>query len=349
MKPQTFKLTYVLLTLFALLILDFASFPLIAEAQPPTIIYVDPELTVPLVDSTFSINISIANVTDLCGWEFKLFYQNSILNATSCEEGPFLKSGGSTAFYVPKFDDNYNETHGLVGMICMLNDFTNGGVNGNGVLASVTFKAIRGGNSSLALRDTKLRDRDIQPIDHTTADGNVHVLGIGDIAVTGVNPLKTIVGQGYPMRINVTVENRGDLTETFNVTTFANDTSIQNKTITLTSKNSTTVTFTWSTTGFAKGNYTISAYAWPLPNEVNEDNNRLTNGSVLVSIPGDVDGDINGGQYDVFLYDAVKLLACYGFKEDTPGYNPNCDIDDDGRIFLYDAVILLSHYGEKYP
>jgi hypothetical protein len=133
------------------------------------------------------------------------------------------------------------------------------------------------------------------------------------------------------------------------VTTFANDTSIQNKTITLTSKNSTTVTFTWSTTGFAKGNYTISAYAWPLPNEVNEDNNRLTNGSVLVSIPGDVDGDINGGQYDVFLYDAVKLLACYGFKEDTPGYNPNCDIDDDGRIFLYDAVILLSHYGEKYP
>jgi len=320
-----------------------------AVAQSTTTLYVDPELSTALLNSTFSINISIANVSDLCGFEFKLFYQNSILNATGYEEGPFLKSGGSTSFYAPAFTDNYNETHGLVGMICTLNDFINGGVNGSGVLASVTFKAILGGNSSLALRDTKLRDRNIQPIDHTTTDGNVHVIGIIDIAVTSVNPLKTIVGQGYPMRINVTVRNQGDLTETFNVTTYANDTSIQNKTITLTSKNSTTVTFSWSTTGFAKGNYTISAYAWPLPNEIDEGNNRLTNGSVLVSIPGDVDGDINGGQYDVFLYDAVKLLACYGFKEGDLGYQPNCDIDDDGRIFLYDAVILLSHYGEKYP
>jgi len=332
----------VLLVLFASLVLEAPSFPLVAEAQSTTAVYLDPELIVTQVDSAFSINISIAGVIDLCGWEFKLYYQNSVLNATDYEEGSFLKSGGSTGFYVPRFTDNYNETHGLVGMICTLNDFTNGGVNGSGVLASVTFKAKGAGNSSLALRDTKLRDRDIQPIDHTTADGNVHVLGIGDIAVTGANPSKTIVGQGYPMRINVTVENQGDLTETFNVTTYANDTSIQNKTITLTSKNSTTVTFTWSTTGFAKGNYTISAYAWPVPGETDTADNIFVNGVVKVAIVGDING---GGQVNIL--DAILLGNAFDSAPGEPAWSPNADLNGDGSVNILDAIMLGNHFDEK--
>jgi hypothetical protein len=42
-----------------------------------------------------------------------------------------------------------------------------------------------------------------------------------DLAITNLEPSKTVVGQNYNMRANVTVENRGDSTETFNVTLYA--------------------------------------------------------------------------------------------------------------------------------
>ena len=168
---------------------------------------------------------------------------------------------------------------------------------------------------------------------------------IHDIAVTNVVPSKTVVGQGYSLNINVTATNQGDYTETFDVTVYANTTIIETKEVTLTNGVSTTLTFfIWNTTGLAKGNYTISAYAWPVPGETDLDDNTLTDGIVTVTIPGDVDAD-----FDVDLYDAVNLLVRYGAKAGQPQYDPNCDIDGDGDIDLYDAVILLAHYGQKYP
>ena len=175
--------------------------------------------------------------------------------------------------------------------------------------------------------------------------------GIHDVAVTNVTSSKTVVGQGYSLNINVTVANQGDFTETFNITAYYNETAItlpngkNHTTITLTSGNSTTITLTWNTTGVAKGNYTITAYAHPVPGETDTDNNtKYAEDEVCVSIPGDLDAD-----FDVDLYDAVKLLVIYGAKKGQPEYDPNCDIDGDGDIDLYDAVILLTHYGQKDP
>jgi hypothetical protein len=170
-----------------------------------------------------------------------------------------------------------------------------------------------------------------------------------DVAVTNVTSSKTVVGQGYSLTINVTIENQSETSETFNVTLYANATSIASQTVSLTIGNSTTITFTWDTSGFAMGNYTIWAYATPIPGEIQTADNTLANGSILVTIPGDVDGDLEDGHYDVDLFDAVKLLACYGAKEGDSNFDPNCDIDGSGQVFLFDAVILLSRYGQKYP
>jgi parallel beta-helix repeat protein len=120
--------------------------------------------------------------------------------------------------------------------------------------------------------------------------------------------------------------------------------AIQTQTITLESGTSTTLTFTWNTTGFAKGNYTIWAYATPVPGEIDTADNTFIGDIVTITIPGDMDGD-----FWVFLYDAVKLLSRYGAKIGNPQYDAVYDIDNDGRIFLYDAVILLAHYGQKDP
>ena len=173
-----------------------------------------------------------------------------------------------------------------------------------------------------------------------------------DVAVVDINLYKTIVGEGYSAFINVTVENQADLTCTFNVTVYAdlNVTTIGDEIIiglqnvTLTGGNSTIITFVWNTTGTVHGNYTISAYATPLPAEADLEDNTYIDNWIIVTIPGDVDGD-----FDVDLFDAVKLLKCYGAKKGQPSYDPHCDIDGDGDIDLFDAIILLKHYGQKDP
>ncbi|MEM2702777.1 MAG: dockerin type I domain-containing protein, partial [Candidatus Bathyarchaeia archaeon] len=195
--------------------------------------------------------------------------------------------------------------------------------------------------------DTKLLDNKDPPqqIPHTTTNGNVQVIGIHDIATTNLTPLKTIVGQGYTMNINVTVANQGDFTETFNVTLYANTTEIVTKEIILESGGSATITFAWNTTGFAKGNYTIWAYAWPVPGETNtEDNTKYFDEIVKVTIPGDVDGD-----FKVKMDDIMLLVKAFGSKIGQPKYDPNCDINYDGKISMDDIMIAVKNFGKHYP
>jgi len=116
-----------------------------------------------------------------------------------------------------------------------------------------------------------------------------------DVAVTSVKSSKPAVGQGFNDSINVTVTNMGLYTETFTVTSYANATSIASQNVTLTNGRSTTITFTWNTTGFAKGNsYTISAYAWPVLGEANLANNNFVGYSVQITKVGDLGSRVGG-------------------------------------------------------
>ena len=313
------------------------------QANPTPILYIDPPSTTVNATETFNINATITDVTDLAGWELKLYYRNNILAAVKATEGPFLKQGGSTAFFTVEFNNNYNTTHGRIWLTCTLLGNVSG-VNGTGTLTTITFQAVAGGNTTLNLADTVLGDSQANPITHTTNDGEVTVIGVHDLAVTNVNPLKTIVGQSYTMHINVTVANQGDLTETFNVTAYANTTTIETLEVALESGASRTITLTWNTTGFAKGNYTISAYAWPVQGETDTADNTYINGLVLVTIPGDVDGD-----FDVNILDVVKITSIYGSKKSDPEFNPNSDLDDNDKITICDVVRCTSHYGQTDP
>jgi outer membrane protein assembly factor BamB len=166
-----------------------------------------------------------------------------------------------------------------------------------------------------------------------------------DLAVTDITLSKEVVGQGYPLEINVTVENQGDLSEIFYITINANTTMIHTKEITLASGTSASLTFTWNTTGFDKGNYTISVYVYPVPGETNMTNNIMYAGpNVRVTIPGDVDGD-----FDVDILDVVKITSIYATKLGDLTFNPNSDINNDGVITILDVVICTSHYAQIDP
>jgi murein DD-endopeptidase MepM/ murein hydrolase activator NlpD len=208
-----------------------------------------------------------------------------------------------------------------------------------------TLEASANGTTILLADHAQISEIPTDPYIITQNETSIMLRNI-NVATTNIVPSKNVVGQGYSLPTNVTVQNQGNLAETFNVTLQINTTSIATQTITLTSGNSTTITFTWDTTGFAKGNYTISAYAWPVTGETHTADNTGLDSIVTVTIPGDVDGDLENGRYDVDLYDAVRLLACYGAKEGDPNFDSNCDIDNTGQVFLFDAVILLSHYGQ---
>ena len=122
-------------------------------------------------------------------------------------------------------------------------------------------------------------------------DDNVYAIGLNpspDVAVTGVMSSKTVVGQGFSTSISVTVANQDNRAETFKVTAYANAISIASQNVTLSSGNSVTITFAWNTTGFAKGDYTISAYAWPVRNETDTTDNNCTGGWVLIAKVGDL-------------------------------------------------------------
>jgi parallel beta-helix repeat protein len=163
--------------------------------------------------------------------------------------------------------------------------------------------------------------------------------GLYDIGITNITPSKTVVGQDYNLTISMKILNYGINTETFNLTVYANKTAIQTITnIVLTSRNSTTITFTWNTTGFAKGNYTIWAYAWPVPDETDTTDNTVIDGWVIVTIPGDVNGD--------HLVDISDLVMTVNAIPSAPGWsnwNTDTDINNDGLCDVGDLVICVGN------
>jgi hypothetical protein len=234
---------------------------------------------------SFTVNITITNVTDLYGWQFTLYYKSSVLNATGVSEGPFLKQdGANTFFFMAEFTDNYNVTHGQIVLTASRIAPTVTGTNGTGTIAAVAFKTVAYGNSPLDLTDTKLSDS-TEPfgkeISHEVHDGRVHV-GLIDIAITNVAaPLNVL--KGKLALINITVENQGIITETFDVTLHYSGTPIATKTVTeLPPAATQTLTFPWDTTPIPIGEYLLTATATIIPGETDLEDNTYNAGLIYV-------------------------------------------------------------------
>jgi Tol biopolymer transport system component len=164
-----------------------------------------------------------------------------------------------------------------------------------------------------------------------------------DIGITRFITSKTVVGQNFSLPFNVTIFNYGNFTEALNVSLYANTTQIATFIdLGLASRNSSIIASAWNTTGFAKGNYTISAYVWPVPGETDTADNTRTGGWVVVTIPGDVnaDGTVN-------ILDISIAARSYGTKPGDTKWNPNADINEDGTINILDISAIAKEYGKK--
>jgi len=173
-------------------------------------------------------------------------------------------------------------------------------------------------------------------------------LSLHDDAVTNVVPLRTVVGQGFPVHLNVTPCNRGNFTETFNVTVYVNGTQIEMQPVNLTKWTSITMTFTLNTTGFAYGNYAVIAVADTVLNEADiTNNNRTCDILIHVGVPGDTSGPILGvydGKCD--MRDVSYLIIRFNSKPGSSNWNPNADVNGDNTVNMRDISIAIINFNQ---
>ena len=191
-----------------------------------------------------------------------------------------------------------------------------------------------------------------------SSDGTIYAIEDAhhDVAVTNVTLSKTVVGQNYSVFINVTLQNQGTFSETFNVTTYSDwpGGEIEKEAVAdLPLHESRTINVTWDTTGFAKGNYTISIYAEPVPGETNTTDNFYNDGWVKVTMPGDITEDesiwVNMQDISILIDAFMSSPGADGKYWHTPPciycpHSPNCDVNNDNSIDMADISLAIDHF-----
>ena len=160
----------------ALLISSVGGLAEVKAAFPQVFVY-PPSQTVDAIGNVFTANVCISDVFNLYAYEFKLYYNSTVLNGTSVAAGPFLEqSGQTTLFYPVAFTDHYNSTYGIVWIDSTLTGNVPG-VDGNGTLAIIKFNATAlASSTTLSLSYVNLSDPNENPIPYVSFNGTVTVL-----------------------------------------------------------------------------------------------------------------------------------------------------------------------------
>jgi hypothetical protein len=324
MKKSFFNVSLSRLFLLLFFLIEAELFSIAPSNQAGTAtVNVFPSSVTASVSQNFSINVNVTGVSDLYGWEFKLNWTATILNAVNVTEGPFLESGGNTFFY-----SGLNATEGHVTVECTLEGNIQG-VSGNGVLATITFNVKSSGQSPLNLYYAVLLNSQEQTIPSQQSGGIVYCLSSPDVAVTSVSVSPITVLPGTPVHVNATVQNLGGFAETFNVTTYANSYIIGKQKVALNSGSLQTLYFTWDTTGYSKGDYNVSAVASTVPGETNTTNNVkaatnivtiLYNGHDIAVTSVNPGKTVIGQGYSTIIKVTVKNYGTYPETFNTTAY-----------------------------
>jgi hypothetical protein len=376
------------LMLIGMLTLAFNVQPVKGTMPPPDSMWIDPgSVSYNLHNATVGKRFNVTAWVNLDNtsftWAVDMLFNTSLLRATRAGVTAGTTSqffaGHATSVAGPMISNTMGFV--LIGETLFDDDYRTGG---SGSLAWFEFEIIAAPNSTV----TSLTDT----LDITNTDDNYvllwkdgyttipttnygatysfrYVAGIHDVAVNNVISSKTVVSQGFSDSIYVTVANRGDCTETFNVTAYANTTAIGTITVNNMLKGTFVVlTFTWNTAGFAKGNYTVSACAWPVPDETHTADNNFTDGIVTVAIAGDINADGGVDMKDIAV--VAKAFGSHGpnytwynatsgqtviIPDASPRWNPDADITGplyvvpDNKVDIRDVATVAKNLGKKVP
>lgn len=232
--------------------------------------------------NTFSVNITVADVVDLWGYQFTLSYNTTVLTATDF------------ASYNPFTQELFSEINDTAGDLFLSYHMPFGtpigsGFTGTAPLMRIDFTVDALGVSILHLHDTTLTPPSPSEITHNVVDGSFANIQVRDIAVTNVtvSPAPRVM-PGESVSIDATIVNNGEIEETFNVTASYDENSFGNESdIVLAGGESKTVSFTLNTTGMAEAEYTITVKAI-IDMDHHPDNNINSDLRVRVGVIRDV-------------------------------------------------------------
>ena len=150
-------------------------------------IYISPATVTAEVGQEFTVQIVVKNVSNLNSWQLKISYDTNVLAfPPTVVEGDFLKSvSNNTDFRVSS-----STVYGYVQIACAI--LENVGASGTGVLANITFTVLGGYpcKTEIHLFETALYDTDMNPIEHTTADGFFYIESpVADFSWIPENPI----------------------------------------------------------------------------------------------------------------------------------------------------------------
>lgn len=181
--------------------------------------------------------------------------------------------------------------------------------------------------------------------DNTYVDGTVTV-AIRDVAVTSVAPASTSAYQGYGyIVVFVGLKNEGTVGEEVTVTAYYNSSIIGIQTVSIEKGSTLTLTFIFDTEYAAYGIYILSADADLVPDETDLSDNYLVDGTVVVHIPGDINGD---RAVNIVDWSLISAHWYPGPPRGPSGYDPVADVNMDGAVNIMEVSIVSAHWGQSW-
>jgi len=225
----------------------------------------------------FEVDVVIDDVEELYGYEFNLGYNTDMLTCIGILVHPILNE---TNFTVEM------QISDMTGLVWAKVDYhppaTPITTYTPESIVTLTFMVDNIGSSVLDLFDTNMTDPVDNPIPHEAIDGYVMTL-VRDVAVINVAVSDAWVYESFPVNITVTVKNLGNVSETFDVKVYYDNTLISTQTVVdLDPSEEKTLLFVWDTTGVTAGTYPIKAEATQVPDELNIANNVYEDGLIEI-------------------------------------------------------------------
>jgi hypothetical protein len=144
-----------------------------------TTVYVDPQATTVMVGETFTVSVKIFNVTNLFGFEYKLFWNSTYLNLTSytihVPAGWEPPNGFLVKDEIGVWMWGGNKT-GLAYHWYAYTSLTGAPFTGDLTLATYTFEVLNPGICALDIHDDLFVDNTPHHIPHDTVDGYVTIV-----------------------------------------------------------------------------------------------------------------------------------------------------------------------------
>ena len=374
-----------------LLAVSSTVFPIRVQAAT-TVLKLDPSSVVDETltpGNTFGIAVQVEDVQNLYAYEFKIYFNNTVLNATNAirPTGNFLEPSDPANQFIPKWEikNNFNATNGRIWLsITLLAPET--ARSGNGVLVEINFTILNIGSTALTFGDTLLAD--------DTGGSIVHEDGNGFFSNSPAPPPPPPPVPAY-VYVNPPDITDAKLTPSSNFTVqvdILNASDVYSFELKLDFNPAILGALELQEGSFLKNsNLTLSTIS------INNTEGFVTLNSALTSVPT-ISGDGNivtinftvlstgstaltisefvaqnstrevlnvtvanghfsnmalegdvNGDGSVNFNDLVAAAVAFGSTPDSPKWNLNADVNSDGIVNVIDLVIVMMNFGSVIP